>query len=227
MVKIIENLEQAIKAWDVYFNSDLSYHYKRNKHFIIEIITAFFRIQEDNLITKESIKIIRDGLSHSWEVIFHDCAGALIVEFAPSFPELENIILELSHSKKWLVRRNIILISSMIKNVSLKNLIIHNGMSDASKRCRKFAYNELLHIDKLTALDYISRHLNNESDNKLKKYLIEISDILKNGYTIWKDYSKSYIIKNKYAIWQVSKELYSKMTKDEIINYGNGAYKLH
>ena len=223
MVKLIKNLEQEINAYEIYLNSDLSYHYKRNRDLISKIITTFYNIQESNKIDEENIVTIKKGLCHSWEVVFYHCTGVLITEFAPYFPVLEEILYELSISKKWIVRRNIIIISLLIKNDDLKNSIILMGMTDVSKKCRDFAYNQIIHIDKTIAIDCVSKILKEKPDHDSKKTLNEILDILNKGYTIWKEYGNNLVIKNKYKIWSISKENFSKMTEDEIINNGSDA----
>jgi hypothetical protein len=223
MNKIIINLEQEIKAYDIYLNSDVSFHYKRNKNIIDKLITTFYQIQESQNICDDNINIIIEGLSHSWSVVFYYCAGDLTTKFAPYFPVLDTIIQQLSISKKWRIRRNIISITDLIQNNELKNTIIFNGMTDISKNCREFAYHQILNLDRNVAIDFVSNLFKQDFNINTKKDLDELHGFLKNGYKIFRDYGENVVIQNKYRIWQLSKDEFNNMTRDEIANSGKSA----
>jgi len=218
MHKLI-NLNHEIAKYDeYYYKSDLSDTYKENRNTIIEVISVFSQIQIANIIDEKAIGIIRNGLCESWSVIFHDCTGYLVAKFEPQYQILADLIIKLSNSKKWLIRRNIIIISPMLKNTNLRNQILINGLSDRSSKCREYSFDRITYANKEQAVTTLLEQIRIGNDIKKNEKLIKKIELLQNGYTILSRNDHFISIQNQYSVFSIPITEYNKMSENDLIN---------
>jgi len=218
-MSIITSVEDEIQKYDEYYlNSDLSNIYKQNRNKLIEIIGTFYSIQNKKNIDENDLKVIRNGICESWSVIFHDCTGKYISQFEPDYQLLTDLIEELCNSTKWNVRKNIIIISPMFKNIGLKNSIILKGLEDKSSRCREYAFDRILYVDNKKATEQIRKMIDGEIDDKSRWKLNHINELLENGFSVLKNDGKFITIQNRYSTYCIPVIQYDGMSKIDIIN---------
>jgi len=127
-IKLIENLDNH------YLNSDLIYHYKKNRALIISILNAFQKTFNTKTLSTKSYELIFTGLQHSFDTVYYEVTGINLIEMSAIIPELKEILTQGLYNKHWRVRFNTVIVGSMYEDEALKISFLKAGLNDKSKR---------------------------------------------------------------------------------------------
>lgn len=211
------SIKKEMAYFDQYYNSDLSASYKRNRETIFTLVSKFSEIQNKTCLNSIDLEVIEIGLSHTWQVVYYYCAGKYASIFASDYSELIRLIENLSKSKKYLVRRNMIALCDLLEQANLKELIIHNGLMDRSRDCRRLAVEKIFELPKEKANNEITDRLNKETDKKLLARLTEVHTIINKGFFV-QDMKNYVIIKYKKHSMGMDISEFQKLTDKEIMS---------
>lgn len=180
---VIESIEKKIHDLDeYYFNCDLTHIYKKHRPLLVRIIETVFNIQNKNDISCEDLFALEEGLTASWSVVFYDCAGKYAALLEPQYPEIRELLCKLSSHPRLITRRNIVIVSELLTNISCRNEILAKAMTDKSKTVRSFAIDVIARKKIHDLIPEMAKQSMVEKDATIRMDIKNSISLMQNGY---------------------------------------------
>ncbi|MBK7569622.1 MAG: hypothetical protein KBF42_03710 [Chitinophagales bacterium] len=180
-----KNGEIELKKMDVYYlKSDLSFHYKKNRELIVDLLRIKHLLKLNGKISAEEISILELGLRHSWYEIYNQIAGLIVSQFY-TYLKIQELCLQLMKDKHSKIRCNIfeILLFKLKKSVS--NEFIKKALEDKSIRVVEVGIEYIELNDLANFIPELNKLKNKFPKNK--KSIENSINFISNGYITEED----------------------------------------
>lgn len=137
--------KEEIKKMDEYYpNSDLSFHYKKNREQIVVLLDAIESIWEKETINDEQYTLLLNGLRASWSVVWFYVVGVNLIKMYGHIPKVDSLLSDAMSDRSWQTRFNTICVIEDLKDGDFKYQILKSGLNDKSKRVREMTTEKVI-----------------------------------------------------------------------------------
>ncbi|BCY29157.1 hypothetical protein [Flavobacterium okayamense] len=130
-----------------YINSDLKHIYLKHKEEILIILNCVEKIEKENRITEEDLKILENGIKNSWEEVFFYQAGKYVSHYSFKFKEVEQLFYKLINNKDYKNRFRILTVLLNEPPRKITKEVLSKALNDKSLTIQKKAEDIIIRLN--------------------------------------------------------------------------------